>query len=127
MLDVAFQNFFFSRLKRNATGRYEQEFPFLSLCGREHNFLRCDDCPPIVFHSLKPTLKELDLAATPQSSNMPELVFAGSLSAPFNQKNVTIGEDGRLYYPLPLMYETRQLGKLGLIGAHLAMELAERM
>lgn len=40
--------FFFKRLKINNTGRYTQEFPYVSLCGPERNFVRCDDLP-IVF------------------------------------------------------------------------------
>ena len=41
---------FFKRLRFNETGRYETEFKYISLCGRERNFVRCDD-RPIVFHS----------------------------------------------------------------------------
>ena len=41
---------FFKRLRFNETGRYEREFKYLSLCGRERNFVRCDD-RPTVFHS----------------------------------------------------------------------------
>lgn len=37
--------FFFKRVKFNKTGRFEQYFPYLSLCGRERNFIRCDDLP----------------------------------------------------------------------------------
>ncbi|XP_071450161.1 UPF0598 protein CG30010 [Hetaerina americana] len=46
--DKAFLVFFFKRVRKNNTGRYEEDFPFLSLCGRERNFIRCDDTP-IVF------------------------------------------------------------------------------
>jgi hypothetical protein len=31
-----------------SAGRYFPDFPYVSLCGRERNFLRCDDVP-IVF------------------------------------------------------------------------------
>ena len=41
---------FFKRLRFNETGRYEREFKYLSLCGRERNFVRCDD-RPTVFHT----------------------------------------------------------------------------
>lgn len=37
--------FFFRNLKKNNTGRYIDEFPFLSICGIERNFVRCDDLP----------------------------------------------------------------------------------
>ena len=42
---------FFKRLKKNNTGRFMQEFPYLSLCGKERNFVRCEDLP-IVFTQL---------------------------------------------------------------------------
>lgn len=42
--------FFFQRLRRNETGRYEDEFPFVSPCGRERNFIRCDDTPIVYTH-----------------------------------------------------------------------------
>jgi hypothetical protein len=41
---------FFKRLRHNETGRYH-EFQYLSLCGRERNYVRCDD-RPIVFHTV---------------------------------------------------------------------------
>lgn len=46
-----FLEFFFKRLKRNDTARYTKEFPYLSLCGRERNYIRCDDFP-IVFTAI---------------------------------------------------------------------------
>uniref|UniRef100_A0A8C5X1V0 Uncharacterized protein n=1 Tax=Malurus cyaneus samueli TaxID=2593467 RepID=A0A8C5X1V0_9PASS len=44
---------FFSRLERNRSGRHEGAFPWLSRCGRERNFLRCEDVP-VVFTALLP-------------------------------------------------------------------------
>ena len=35
----------------NTSGRYETEFPYLSPCGRETNYIHCDDLP-IVFSQL---------------------------------------------------------------------------
>lgn len=49
--DKQFLVFFFKRLKRNDTNRYQNEFPYLSICGRERNFIRCDDFP-IVFKEI---------------------------------------------------------------------------
>lgn len=46
--DKQFLRFFFKRLRFNATQRYQNEFPYLSLCGTERNYVRCDDLP-IVF------------------------------------------------------------------------------
>ena len=44
-----FLKFFFKRLKKNDSLRYAEDFPYLSLCGKERNFVRCDDISPIVF------------------------------------------------------------------------------
>ena len=38
-------------MKPNASGRYESEFPYMAPCGREMNYIRCDDLP-IVFSRL---------------------------------------------------------------------------
>lgn len=46
-----FLKFYFSRLTVNKTGRYADEFPYVSPCGVEMNFLRCDD-RPFVFTAL---------------------------------------------------------------------------
>jgi len=43
--DKKFLAFFFKHLKKNATGRYMEDFPFLSICGVERNYVRCDDLP----------------------------------------------------------------------------------
>ena len=50
-IDKKFLEFFFKRVKLNASGRYEREFPYVSPCGREMNYIRCDDLP-IVFSQL---------------------------------------------------------------------------
>ena len=46
--ELHFLKFFFKRLKKNDSMRYTEDFPYLSLCGKERNFVRCDDLP-IVF------------------------------------------------------------------------------
>lgn len=43
--DKKFLAFFFNRLRRNETDKYKDDFPWISLCGRERNYLRCDDVP----------------------------------------------------------------------------------
>ena len=48
--DEAFLDFFFARLSENNTGRHH-DYPYVSPCGRELNFFKCDDTP-IVFHSI---------------------------------------------------------------------------
>lgn len=51
--DKKFLQFFFNRLKLNNTDRYQEEFPFLSVCGRERNYIRVDDLPIVYTHILK--------------------------------------------------------------------------
>ena len=51
-VDKKFLEFFFKRVKLNQSGRYEVDFPFISPCGREINFIRCDDLPIVFTHLL---------------------------------------------------------------------------
>ena len=44
--------FFFRRIKKNSTGRYEGDFPYVSPCGPETNYIRCDDLPVVFTHLL---------------------------------------------------------------------------
>ena len=50
--DKKFLAFFFRRVKKNLTGRYEEEFPYISPCGPETNYIRCDDLPVVFTHLL---------------------------------------------------------------------------
>ncbi|XP_010567632.1 PREDICTED: UPF0598 protein C8orf82 homolog [Haliaeetus leucocephalus] len=107
--DVGFLTFFFKRLEPNRSGRYEAEFPFLSLCGRERNFLRCDD-RPVVFTQLLPGSGESRL-----------LSYCGGgerLAVPFQPESlVMLPENGRLYHPAPA-----KAGGVGLVRSALAFE-----
>ncbi|NWU87449.1 CH082 protein, partial [Onychorhynchus coronatus] len=107
--DVAFLSFFFKHLERNRSGRYEAEFPFLSRCGRERNFLRCDD-RPVVFTQI-----------LPGSAGNRLLSYCGggsSLAVPFQpEKLVVFPENGRLYHPAP-----ERAGGVGLVRSALASE-----
>ncbi|KAM6374590.1 LOW QUALITY PROTEIN: UPF0598 protein C8orf82 homolog [Alca torda] len=104
--DVAFR-FFFKRLEPNRSGR-RAEFPFLSPCGRERNFLRCED-RPIVFTQILPDSGQTDL-----------LSYCGGgrrLAVPFQPENlVMLPENGRLY-PAPA-----KAGGVGLVRSALALE-----
>ncbi|XP_057283460.1 UPF0598 protein C8orf82-like, partial [Pezoporus wallicus] len=105
--DVAFLSFFFKQLERNRSGRYEAEFPFLSRCGRERNFLRCED-QPVVFTHLLPGDPGL-------------LSYCGGgerLAVPFQPGKLTVlPENGRLYHPAPA-----KSGGVGLVRSALAWE-----
>lgn len=109
--DLQFLVTFFSRLRPNQSGRYEASFPFLSLCGRERNFLRCEDRPVVFTHLLAP-----DSAA-------PRLSFCGggeALAVPFEPARLLpLAANGRLYHPAPA-----RAGGVGLVRSALAFELS---
>ncbi|XP_046873030.1 UPF0598 protein C8orf82 homolog [Hypomesus transpacificus] len=116
--DQKFLVFFFSRLRRNEMGRYQDHFPFLSLCGRERNFLRCDDRPLVFTHLLQGS------TGVEGSESSPELLsFCGGedkLSAPFQPASIYMHPgSGRVYHPCP-----ERLGGVGLIRSALAIELS---
>ena len=105
--DPAFLDFFFARLRPNATGRHAA-FAYTSACGHELNFLRAED-QPVVFHRL---------VASP-----PALVYAGTLATPFEPARLHVADNGRLYYPSP----RPELGPWGLVGSYLARELEKHV
>ncbi|CAM4686764.1 unnamed protein product [Leuciscus chuanchicus] len=109
--DQRFLVFFFNRLKLNESGRYQQDFPFLSLCGRERNFVRCDD-QPIVFTHL---LSEAGLED--------RLSYCGGgakLTVPFQPESLFMQPvSGRLYHPGP-----ERGGGVGLVRSALAIDLS---
>lgn len=111
--DKQFLVFFFSRLRSNQSGRYEEDFPFLSLCGRERNFLRCDDRPVVFTHLLQ----------TPTQPGQELLSYcggAGKLSVPFRPEALYMHPvSGRLYHPC-----SERSGGVGLVRSALAIELS---
>lgn len=113
--DKKFLVFFFRRLQANDTPRYRSEFPWLSLCGRERNYIHCDD-RPVVFTEL----------LTPPSvgaSGRQELAFgrAGSaLTVPFEPEQLCMSRaSGRVYHPA-----AERFGGAGLVSSDLAMRLS---
>jgi hypothetical protein len=42
--------FFFKNLRANQTQRYEENFPYVSPCQGERNYMRCEDLPFVVTH-----------------------------------------------------------------------------
>ncbi|XP_078541648.1 UPF0598 protein C8orf82 homolog [Lissotriton helveticus] len=104
--------FFFKQVKKNQSGRYEQEFPYISPCGRERNFIRCDDLP-IVFTQL---LRD-------EGPDEERLSFCGGgdrLTVKFEpEKLVMLPENGRVYHPAP-----EKTGGVGLVKSGLAFELS---
>uniref|UniRef100_A0A3P8UTS0 Chromosome 8 open reading frame 82 n=1 Tax=Cynoglossus semilaevis TaxID=244447 RepID=A0A3P8UTS0_CYNSE len=107
--DKQFLVFFFTRLRSNQSGRYGEDFPFISLCGRERNFLRCDD-RPIVFTQLLQGEQQL-------------LSYCGGaekLVVPFRPEALFMHPiSGRLYHPC-----SERSGDVGLVRSALAIELS---
>lgn len=108
--DKQFLVFFFSRLRSNQSGRYEEDFPFLSLCGRERNFVRCDDRPIVFTHLLQSPDQEL-------------LSYCGGaekLTVPFRPEALFMHPvTGRVYHPC-----SERGGGVGLVRSALAIELS---
>ncbi|XP_016930552.2 UPF0598 protein CG30010 [Drosophila suzukii] len=106
-----FLRFFFSRLRLNKTNRYENEFPYISLCGRERNFIRCDDTPLVFTEQLRKDDKEV-------------LSYAHSgqvLTLPYEPHKLYMDpRNGRVYHPA-----TPQVGGIGLVRSKLAIELSQ--
>ena len=102
-----FLKFFFSRLKINYTGRYP-DFPYLSPCGKERNYIRCDDLP-VVFTNV------LD-----SESTKPLLSFNHAdrlLTTEFKPEKICMTNSGRVYHPGP-----ERAGGLGLISDKLSID-----
>ena len=57
--EPSFLSFFFKKLKLNNTDRYKEDFPFISPCGRELNYIRCEDVPLVFTHILDASTKEV--------------------------------------------------------------------
>lgn len=106
-----FLKFFFSQLKNNETDRYADDFPYVSHCGRERNFIRCDDVP-VVFTEL----------VTIDSTDTHHLTYAGgTLSVVFQPEQlVMLPDTGRVYHSGPA-----NCGGVGLIKSSLAIELSK--
>ncbi|XP_041968427.1 UPF0598 protein CG30010 [Aricia agestis] len=106
-----FLEFFFKRIRLNKTDRYK-EFPFISLCGRERNYIKCDDVPIVYTHIVT------------KEDNLDYLLFgyAGDLlKTEFKPEKVyMLPETGRVYHPADNKY-----GGVGLIRSKLAIELSK--
>ncbi|XP_051951252.1 UPF0598 protein C8orf82 homolog [Xyrauchen texanus] len=109
--DQQFLVFFFNHLKVNHSGRYQQDFPFISLCGRERNFLRCED-QPIVFTHL--------LSETGHEERLSYCGGGAKLAVPFRPESLFMHPvSGRVYHPGP----ERGRG-VGLVRSSLSIELS---
>ncbi|CAK1549877.1 unnamed protein product [Leptosia nina] len=106
-----FLEFFFKRIRTNNTGRYQEEFPFLSLCGRERNFIRCDDVPIVFTHIIKRDAKDV----------LTYGYVGEALAFDFVPNKIyMLPDSGRVYHPADDKY-----GGVGLIRSKLSIELSK--
>ncbi|XP_022901798.1 UPF0598 protein CG30010 [Onthophagus taurus] len=110
-----FLRFFFNQMLLNKTDRYK-EFPYLSMCGKERNYVRCDDFPFVFTHVMKKINKE----------EKEELVLAYNhagemLTYKFQPEMIfMLPESGRVYHPAP-----EKVGGIGLVRSKLAIEFSK--
>uniref|UniRef100_A0A7M4F5R9 Chromosome 8 open reading frame 82 n=1 Tax=Crocodylus porosus TaxID=8502 RepID=A0A7M4F5R9_CROPO len=109
--DQKFLAFFFKQLEMNRSGRYQDTFPYLSPCGRERNYVRCDD-RPIVFTQLLRDAGGRQLLSYCGTGSRLAVAFEPT-------KLAMLPENGRLYHPAP-----PKAGGVGLVKSGLAFELS---
>ena len=121
---MGFLSFFFRQLKLNTLDRYAQEFPFISPCGEELNYVRCDDQPIVFTHHLD--AETVDATRQRVRSNAPHgyLSYGGTghrLVVPFQpSKLCMLPSTGRLYHPAP-----ERVGGIGLVKSSFAIEISK--
>ncbi|CAF4689873.1 unnamed protein product, partial [Rotaria magnacalcarata] len=96
--DPKFLQFFFTRVRANTFSDrpYVSLFPYVSLCGRERNFIRCADVPFV----LTQFFDEKDLF---ECCHIPSTM----LSIRFEPERLYVKPDtGRIYYPLSDNFHT---------------------
>ena len=105
-----FLNFFFHRLQKNNLKLLEEDYPFISPCGKEMNFIRAADTPIVFSHFEEINEKTL-------------LVYGGSLSELFDPKLLTWdSKTGRIYHPVRT--HKRLAGTVGLIRSACSLSLS---
>lgn len=97
----------------NDTGRYQEDFPFLSICGRERNFIRCDDLPIVYTHVLSPEGNGNDKLSFGYAGDLLTVNLCPS-------KIFMLPSTGRVYHPAD-----ENVGSIGLIRSKLAIELSK--
>ncbi|XP_064410618.1 UPF0598 protein C8orf82 homolog isoform X1 [Latimeria chalumnae] len=110
--DKKFLIFFFKQLRVNGTSRYQEEFPYISLCGRERNFVRCDDRPIVFTHLMREGGSGSELLAYGGGGEKLALQFQP-------EKLFMLPENGRVYHPAP-----ERAGSVGLVKSALAIEFS---
>lgn len=126
-----FLAFFFRRLRVNSTGRYEDDFPFVSPCGPETNYIHCDDLPVVFTHLLDHNKKVIEDISAHAHSPVPSgksleselLSYGGTgdlLTVPFQPEKLSmLPGSGRIYHVGP-----NSAGGVGLVKSSLGLELS---
>lgn len=113
--DKKFLQFFFTRIRPNTTERYESEFPFVSFCGRERNYIRCDDTPVVFSHIFTKSDENGNECYKLAFGNAGDLLYRD-----FQPEHICmVPETGRLYHPAHEFH-----GSFGLIKSSLAIEIS---
>ncbi|XP_011501574.1 PREDICTED: UPF0598 protein CG30010 [Ceratosolen solmsi marchali] len=113
--DKKFLAFFFKRLRLNNTDRYK-DFPYLSLCGRERNYVKCDDLPIVFTQVLQKENVETGKKEDYFSYNHAHEL----LMIPFEPNKIFMSvHSGRVYHPAPEV-----IGGIGLVKSSLAIEFS---
>ncbi|CAN5553827.1 hypothetical protein BH10BAC6_BH10BAC6_00630 [soil metagenome] len=100
--DPEFVDFFFRRLATSANPEYA-EYPFVSRCGAEWNYLRPVDTPIVFSHLFDG-----------------RLWYAASLSVPFDAHKLAYSQEGVLYHGAPV-------GEWGRLVPNVATEIAKHV
>ncbi|MBI3394387.1 MAG: DUF4505 family protein [Spirochaetia bacterium] len=100
LTDEPFLRFFFKHVKDNDTGRH-LEYPFISPCGREMNFVKPADTP-VVFSLLRDG----------------RLMAQGGIDTAFLPESMRFSKSGVLYHPSPV-------GAWGRLSSSLMLELSK--
>uniref|UniRef100_A0AC35UDL7 DUF4915 domain-containing protein n=1 Tax=Rhabditophanes sp. KR3021 TaxID=114890 RepID=A0AC35UDL7_9BILA len=100
--DQRFLSFFFRNIRPNETQRYTKQFPFISVCGNELNFISCED-RPIVFTSF-------------DGDTDSWFVNWSNTKSPFIAGDLCMLENGRLYH-------SSAVGGYGLVRSQVADQL----
>jgi hypothetical protein len=111
--EIDFLEFFFNRLRLNRTNRYRSTFPFISPCGPERNYVRCDDLPIVFTDTLSSTANDGSVAFLEMNHSK------GRLKVPFQPQSLFMDSGGRVYHPTD-----RKFGSVGLIKSSLAFEFS---
>ncbi len=94
----------------NNSGRYE-EFPYISPCGKELNYIQCDD-RPIVYTSI--------INSPDNTQELLTINGTEKLTYPLQPEKICMfPETGRIYHPADEKY-----GGVGLIKSSLGIELS---